>query len=144
MPMLLRWAVLLPSLLYAGVQDHREQVIDNRLSYSLLLLALLLPLWSEWDLDILEVVAATVGTFSLCFLLWSFGQTGGGDVKLYTALAAFFGYAIFLIVSISFLITGLTLIPSVITRRVRLTDKVAMAPGIALGTFLVMLLHQFS
>lgn len=79
-------------LIAATLSDLKERLVSNRLNYSMLALGIALhALWafleSDWAI-IGWTVACVIGTFIAAFAFWKLGVWAGGDVKLFTALAA--------------------------------------------------------
>ena len=93
--LLFSFLLFFPTLLFliiASLTDLKERVVSNRLNYSMLALGIgLHALWAflESDWTILAwVLACVVATFIASFAFWKLGVWAGGDVKLFTALAA--------------------------------------------------------
>ena len=75
----------------AAIYDVRKNVVPNRLTYSLLLFGLIsnaiLSLISGNIKFILASFISMVITNAITFMLWKLNMWGGGDVKLFTAIA---------------------------------------------------------
>lgn len=70
----------------AAYWDHKTGVVPDKLSHIMIILAaVLVPL--TFPGKILTTYALGVIVFGIGFLLYSFGQIGGGDVKLFTAIS---------------------------------------------------------
>ncbi|MDP2666999.1 MAG: prepilin peptidase [Candidatus Diapherotrites archaeon] len=96
--------------------DFKERIIPDGVTYSLLFLGILFALASFFqtgDLNQLLITGAVILlTFLAAYLLWKLGAWAGGDVKLFTGLAALNPYNPFLLGSffgISFVWEGLPL-----------------------------------
>jgi prepilin peptidase CpaA len=80
------------ALVYCAWTDIRSRLIYNRVTAGIALcaplywLALGEPLWPAWALHIAVALAA----FALFFAFFALGAMGGGDVKLFAALALWF------------------------------------------------------
>jgi len=79
-------------LIIASFTDLKSRIVSNKLNYSMLFIGLALhalQVFLQQDLQILSfTVFAVVATFLASLLLWKLGVWAGGDVKLFTALAA--------------------------------------------------------
>ena len=79
-------------LAVATYTDLRERIVSDKITYSMIALGLLLHLFLSFLTDdfgfILFSGIATIGTFLGAMLLWKLGVWAGGDVKLFTGLAA--------------------------------------------------------
>lgn len=108
------------ALLIAAVTDWRRRQIDNGLN---LAIALAAPAW--WWASHLSVtgigwqIALAVLVFAVSALLFAWGQMGGGDVKLLTALALWIAPASFLKLCIVMALIGaaITIIPAAFNMR---------------------------
>lgn len=78
--------------LYASYSDLRRGIIPNKLTFPLIGLGLLLnAFYAALTGNLLLIISAaiiTVVIFALGYLFWRMGAWAGGDVKLFTALAA--------------------------------------------------------
>ncbi|TDK35478.1 peptidase [Rhizobium deserti] len=90
-------------LALAAVSDLLTMTIPNKLSLAMVALFLILAPFSglAWSAIGLSVLAASA-VFAVCFALFAFNIMGGGDAKLLTATALWFGFDHSLVV---FLIT---------------------------------------
>ncbi|HIH62520.1 MAG TPA: hypothetical protein HA298_07580 [Methanobacteriales archaeon] len=84
--------VALLASLYAAYSDLKEGIIPNRLTFPLIGFGILLDAIFSYQLgDAMFFVYAIIFTgmvFILCYILWRLGAWAGGDVKLFTGLAA--------------------------------------------------------
>lgn len=78
--------------LYASYTDLKSGLIQNKLTFPLIVIGLVLNgLYAFMVSNIWLIIYAlifTAGIFALGYILWKFGAWAGGDVKLFTALAA--------------------------------------------------------
>ncbi|MBE6508777.1 MAG: prepilin peptidase [Methanobrevibacter sp.] len=78
--------------LMASIYDIKKNIIPNRLNYSLLLFGLIsnliLSLISNNIKFILASFISMLLTYCVTYMLWKLNMWGGGDVKLFTAIAA--------------------------------------------------------
>ncbi len=78
--------------IYASYSDLKRGIIPNKLTFPLIVLGLVLNgVYSFLTGNVLFIIAAaiiTVVIFVLGYLFWKMGAWAGGDVKLFTALAA--------------------------------------------------------
>lgn len=78
--------------LYASYTDLKSGIIQNKLTFPLIVIGLVLNgLYAFMMGNIWLIIYAlifTAGIFVLGYVLWKFGAWAGGDVKLFTALAA--------------------------------------------------------
>jgi len=93
--LLFSFLLFFPTLLFlvlATLSDLKERVVSNRLNYAMLALGIALhALWAFLEGDWLILgwaLACVAATFIASFVLWRLGVWAGGDVKLFTALAA--------------------------------------------------------
>lgn len=88
----LLFLISLTALIYASWTDFKSRIVPDWLNYLLLLagliLHLVLSILSSDYIFFLSSIAAVVIAFAFSFLLWRMGVWAGGDVKLFTALAA--------------------------------------------------------
>ena len=93
-------AALAIAVLYAGITDLRHRKITNRLTGAITIAAPMF--WWASGLSIWPGVAIqiglAVGWFVFGALLFKIGQMGGGDVKLFTALALWLEPSLFMMV----------------------------------------------
>lgn len=79
-------------LLIGSYTDFKERIISNKLTYSGIAIGLLFHLiesfYSNDYLILGTAVAVTIATFIASYGLWKIGVWAGGDVKLFTAIAA--------------------------------------------------------
>ena len=85
------FGISLIGLLVASYSDLKERIVDDKISYGMVLLGLLLffgnaLMNSDW-VSLVWSVAAGIGAFAIGYLLWRIGFWAGGDVKLFTGLA---------------------------------------------------------
>lgn len=78
--------------LYASYTDLKSGIIQNKLTYSLIGLGIILnAVYAFMINDIWFIIIGMIFTaviFALGYLFWKLGAWAGGDVKLFTALAA--------------------------------------------------------
>jgi preflagellin peptidase FlaK len=85
--------IALAACIYASYSDLKEGVIRNKLTFPLIAIGIILNaiyvFTSTADLFLLiECVVVTAFIFVLGYIFWKMGAWAGGDVKLFTALAA--------------------------------------------------------
>ncbi|MBI2529904.1 MAG: prepilin peptidase [Candidatus Diapherotrites archaeon] len=77
---------------YATYTDFRERIVANRLTFGLIAIGIALhfadALANAQMLVFYETVFAVIATFVFAYALYHFGVWAGGDVKLFTAIAA--------------------------------------------------------
>lgn len=78
---------------YAAATDLLTMTIPNRIPLGLVAAFVLAALWAglpapAWALH----ASAGLAMLVLCFALFSFGYVGGGDAKLFAAVALWFGW----------------------------------------------------
>ncbi|MBU4535756.1 MAG: prepilin peptidase, partial [Euryarchaeota archaeon] len=87
--------------LYASYSDMKEGVISNKLTFPLIGLGLLLnsvfSILTGFYIFIIYGVIFTAFIFGLGYLFWRLGAWAGGDVKLFTALAALLPFQPFIV-----------------------------------------------
>ncbi len=83
--------------IYASYSDLKRGIIPNKLTFPLIGLGLILNgiyafiIGEIWFIMVCAVVTGVI--FALGYLLWKMGAWAGGDVKLFTALAALIPFA---------------------------------------------------
>ena len=101
-------------LAFAAVSDFFTMTIPNRVSVILLAAFVLVAPFAGLSLTAIALhLAAGLVVFSVCFALFAFNVMGGGDAKLLTASAVWFGLTFSLIeylVYVSFIGGVLTLL----------------------------------
>ncbi|QND21865.1 peptidase [Rhizobium leguminosarum bv. viciae] len=96
----------------AAFSDLLTMTIPNRISLILVASFLLLAPFSGLGLEMIGMhLAAAAIVFGACFALFAFNVMGGGDAKLLTATALWFG----LNQSLAFLMTDVAMIGGLIT-----------------------------
>lgn len=84
--------IAIAACLYASYSDLKKGIIPNKLTFPLIAIGLTLNgiyafmLGEIWIIIICAVVTGVI--FALGYLFWKMGAWAGGDVKLFTALAA--------------------------------------------------------
>ena len=77
---------------YATYTDFRERIVANRLTFGLIAMGIALhfadALANAQMLIFYETIFAVIATFVFAYALYHFGVWAGGDVKLFTAIAA--------------------------------------------------------
>lgn len=84
--------IAVAACLYASYTDFKRGIIPNKLTFPLIAVGLFLNVvYAVLIGDLLLIISATIITvmiFALGYLFWKMGAWAGGDVKLFTALAA--------------------------------------------------------
>ncbi|MGB9936931.1 MAG: A24 family peptidase C-terminal domain-containing protein [Methanobacterium sp.] len=84
--------IAIAACFYASYTDLKSGIIPNKLTFPLIGLGIVLNgIYAFMVAEIMLLVYAVIFTaiiFVLGYLLWKFGAWAGGDVKLFTALAA--------------------------------------------------------
>ena len=77
---------------YATYTDFKERIVANRLTFGLIAMGIVLhfadALANAQMLIFYETIFAVIATFVFAYALYHFGVWAGGDVKLFTAIAA--------------------------------------------------------
>ncbi|WP_136657771.1 prepilin peptidase [Nitratireductor sp. XY-223] len=140
-------------LAFAALMDMLTMTIPNRVSLILLAsFAVLAPMtgmdWATYG----EHFAAGLIVFAVCFVLFGFGAMGGGDAKLLTATAVWFGLNMLLLQYLIYvaLFGGLLTVALVVARSDRfvafrfgpvdhlLNSNVGIPYGVAIGAAALM------
>ncbi len=99
----MNYICLLPMLMIASVFDIRTRRIPNRLTYSMVLIGLLLAAigtfarsifgdsWLQWPTSSTEAWGGAFASFSILFLIYSYTNSGAGDVKLAAGIGSLLG-----------------------------------------------------
>lgn len=136
-------AALVVLLLFAAVGDARRFIIPNRLCLAVALLAL--PYWLSSGMDLWPMLLwqamFAVAAFSLFAALFTAGAMGGGDVKLFGALALWLPLAPYLqMLMITALAGGLLTAVLLFFHRLRAREgrpEIPYGVAIAVGTLAV-------
>ncbi len=76
----------------ASIYDIKRNIVPNRLNYSLLLFGLISNLILSLITNNIKFILASfismLVTYCVTYMLWKLNMWGGGDVKLFTAIAA--------------------------------------------------------
>ncbi len=84
--------ITLTALIYASYTDLKKRIVSNKLTYTLIFGGLILQLINSYITNsiqpILLSLTCVIGTFTVSYLLWKIGVWSGGDVKLFTGIAA--------------------------------------------------------
>lgn len=84
--------IAVAACLYASYTDFKRGIIPNKLTLPLIVVGLILNgIYAILIDNLLLIISATIITgviFALGYLFWKMGAWAGGDVKLFTALAA--------------------------------------------------------
>ena len=84
--------IAIMACLYASYTDLKSGIIQNKLTFSLIGLGIILnAVYAFMINDIMFIVVGVIFTaviFALGYIFWKLGAWAGGDVKLFTALAA--------------------------------------------------------
>jgi archaeal preflagellin peptidase FlaK len=84
--------IAIVACLYASYSDLKRGIIPNKLTFPLIAIGIILngiyafTIGNIWFIIICAVVTGVI--FALGYLFWKMGAWAGGDVKLFTALAA--------------------------------------------------------
>lgn len=71
---------------FAAIFDYKTGYVPNKLSHSMIILGIIWVAISYPLNDILLIYGIAMAVFAVGFLAYIFGQFGGGDVKIFTAL----------------------------------------------------------
>ena len=86
-------AAFLVLVLTAAINDLRTYRIPNALTLAIVFIYPIFALTSPAEFDWLAVLLIAVAVFAVGFVLFAFGQIGGGDVKLLVGCALWAGPA---------------------------------------------------
>ena len=82
---------LIIATITAAINDYKYQIISNKLTVSIIFFGIFINSAFSIILKntnfIIDSLVFGILTFLFCYLLWKFGLWGGGDVKLFTAIA---------------------------------------------------------
>ncbi len=91
-PYLFFFFVSITGLAYGTYTDWKERIVSNKVTYGMIALGLAAHIvWAAFASNAmiaLYSIAATAATFVLAYGLYRIGMWAGGDVKLFTGLAA--------------------------------------------------------
>jgi Flp pilus assembly protein protease CpaA len=121
---------------YAGYTDLKRREIDDWVPIFIALYGTIMQLLYFNRLP--EAIFCAIVVFSMLFVVYlaSKGGLGGGDVKLLTSLAFFFGFNSFAVVMIACVIAAAYGIIQAIATRQGLKTESPFAPAVFLSVFL--------
>lgn len=80
-------AVILAGLIASSITDFKTGYVPNVLSHSLIAIGAVFVVFAFPLDEALFIYAIAAAVFAVGYVLYIFGQMGGGDVKLFTAIA---------------------------------------------------------
>jgi hypothetical protein len=78
--------VALAGLMISAITDIKTGYVPNLVSHSLIAIGAVFVIFTFPFNDALMIYGLAIAVFAIGFLLYIFGQMGGGDVKLFTAI----------------------------------------------------------
>lgn len=137
------YLVTLIILFLVAYIDNKSKIIPDKINLIIALLGIINLILDFHNCK--TYIASTAITFAAFLLLAIItdGAIGGGDVKLFTALALIFGTEIMLIIAVTFTVAAIINITKVIFKRINIKDSVALAPYICAGTILCLLKNLY-
>lgn len=131
---------LLGVLTSIAVHDARTHIIPNLATGMLVCVGFLCAGFAPgWSVPLSQAILAAGGTLFIGLLMFQFAGFGGGDVKLFVAIAAIWGYRVLIIAMLTFFIGGVYTINQLLGKRISLKDAVPLAPSIAAAAAIVTL-----
>ncbi|MCB9475290.1 MAG: prepilin peptidase [Deltaproteobacteria bacterium] len=85
-------AALFLTILVCAISDIKDGIIPNKITYSVLILGLVLGLLNGGGSGFIQALFGAAIGFALLFFFYLWGGFGGGDVKLMAAIGALKGY----------------------------------------------------
>ncbi|MBN2127215.1 MAG: prepilin peptidase [Candidatus Diapherotrites archaeon] len=89
---LIFFLISLTALIYASWTDLKERIVSNKLTYGLIFGGIILQGINSYLINSIEPIATAllcvIATFIASYALWKIGVWSGGDVKLFTGIAA--------------------------------------------------------
>lgn len=79
--------IAIAGTLYGAYTDYKTGYVSDLVTHSMMALGVFLVLLTYPINQALQVFAVAAAVFAVGFLMYCFGQVGGGDVKLFAALA---------------------------------------------------------
>jgi len=124
--------------------DYKQKIIPDKLNLIVAIVGILNLILNVQNCKI--YIASDAITFAV-FLLLSMltdGGIGGGDIKLFTALALIFGTEVLLIIAGTFTLAACILISKAIFKRINIKESIALAPYICAATILIVLKNMLT
>lgn len=145
--MLTLFALVGAIALYVSVKDSKEQIISDRTNSILIFVALIgtgvLALSANQYKSFLVAWLTGLGTFSFLYFLAiiSRGAIGGGDIKFAPSLATVLAFenptlSLWMLLA-AFQVAGLVALWGIFSKKLSLKAKIAFAPYLTIGYFLV-------
>ena len=132
--------VVFPVLLaFAGASDLFTMTIPNRVSLLLIAgFAVLAPVIGLGVMDIGLHLAAAACVLAVCIAFFAFGWMGGGDAKILTCVALWFGWSADLVTYLA--LAGIY--GAILTLGLVMFRQVSVLPGVALRMEWLLRLHD--
>lgn len=125
-------------LIKISIIDIKQKIIPDRLNMIVTLLGIFNLILNFQNCK--TYIASAAITFAVFIFLTVItdGSIGGGDVKLFTALALIFGAEVLLIIAGTFTLAAVISMMKILTKKTGLKESIALAPYICAGTVLYM------
>jgi len=125
-------------LITAAYIDHKHKIIPDKLTLIIALLGIINLILNFKNCKIYIASAAITFAVFLFLAMITDGGIGGGDIKLFTALALIFGAEVLLIIAGTFTLAAVISMMKILTKKADLKESIALAPYICAGTVLYM------
>lgn len=131
-------------LVKISVIDYKQKIIPGKLNIMVAMLGIFNLILNYENCKIYIASSAITFAVFLLLALITDGGIGGGDIKLFTALALIFGTKILLIVAFTFVLAAVISMMKILTKKADLKESIALAPYICAGTVLYMTMFSIA
>ncbi len=124
--------------------DYKQKIIPDKLNIIVALLGFFNLILNFQYCKIYIVSAVITFAVFLFLAVITDGGIGGGDIKLFTALALIFGTEVLLIVAFTFVLAAVISMMKILTKKADLKESIALAPYICAGTVLYIIMFPIA
>lgn len=131
-------------LINISIIDIKHKIIPDKLNIIVALLGIFNLILNFQNCKIYIASSAITFAVFLFLAMITDGGIGGGDIKLFTALALIFGAEVLLIIAGTFTLAAVISMMKILTKKVDLKESIALAPYICAGTVLYMTMFSIA
>lgn len=127
--------IVIVILVYIAFIDYKQRIISDKCNIVIACIGIINVIYDFENVVSYLVSTTLVFLFFLILAMVTNGGMGGGDIKLFTALALIFGRDILLVILFTYTTATIMLIPGLFSKKLRFSSSVALGPYIAFGVF---------
>lgn len=136
----IKYSLLALYVVITGYIDHYSRNVYSFISYIFLVIGLIfmgINLYNGADISSYLIIISSI--FILCFNIAILGFIGWGDVEVFIIAALYMGSFVSLMnILIAFSLAGVVAAYRIVTKKIKIYDKGALCPYIAISTFLIL------